>query len=55
MSEAVIIAIMVAVFNAGVLWGTLRQIIGRMERSERSADRAHSRIDELTLRVGGTD
>lgn len=48
MTEAVAIAILGAVFNAGIIWGTMRAWIGRVERVEKSVDRAHARIDELT-------
>lgn len=58
MTEAVVIAFLGAVFNAGVMWGVLRSVLSRVERAEHAGDRAHRRIDDLLgrdLRAGGTD
>lgn len=47
MSDAVLIAILGAAFNAGVLWGTMTAINVRLARNEQSTDRAHERINQL--------
>lgn len=47
MSDAVLIAILGAAFNAGVLWGTMTAINSRIARLEHSADRAHDRINSI--------
>ena len=58
MTEAIAIAILGAVFNAGVMWGMLRAVLSRVNRAEKSCDRAHKRIDDFLgreFRAGGTD
>jgi len=45
-SDALIVAILGAAFNAGVVWGTLRGIVGRVRAIEADTARAHSRIDD---------
>ena len=47
MTDALIVAALGAVFNAGVIWGSLRAWTGRIENAEKSANRAHQRIDNL--------
>lgn len=47
MSDAIIVAAFGAVFNAGVLWATLRFILWRQDRTDESTRRAHERIDAL--------
>ena len=46
MTDALLVALAGAIFNAGVMWGTLRAIVGRVKRAEESGVRAHDRIDK---------
>lgn len=54
MTDAILIAALGAVFNAGVMWASLKFILWRQDRTEKEtkavrliAERAHSRIDKL--------
>lgn len=47
MTEAIIVAILGAMFNTGVMWGTLKALIWRIENAEKVAHAAHNRIDNL--------
>lgn len=47
MSDAILIAILGAVFNAGVLWGTMTAINYRLQRNEQRTDQAHERINHI--------
>jgi hypothetical protein len=44
-TDAVIIAILGAVFNAGVIYGTMRGVIWRLKHNEEETARAHVRLD----------
>lgn len=47
MSDAVLIAVIGAIFNAGMVWGTIKALLLRIDGAEKSTVRAHQRIDEL--------
>lgn len=46
MSDTILTAILGAVFNAGILWGTLKAWTWRIEHAQRTADSAHKRLDD---------
>ena len=50
MTDAILIAVLGAVFNAGVIWGTITALNARMLRMEQSLDVAHKRIDYIGIR-----
>lgn len=52
MSEAILIALLGAVFNAGVLWGTMQAFTYRLKRTEQRADDHEKRLRELEVRAG---
>lgn len=51
MSEAVLIALLGAVFNAGVLWGTMQAFRYRLTRVEKRTENNERRLNRVEFRA----